>query len=279
MMLTIITHVAAVRILFAIGITLTVLPIFFYNVLLKHKEEHRKVFAKHMPRIIIPGVILCLPMIYYFYLDIRFSISEFTDDDILFLAAERRNTRVVTELIEKGADPENNCRYGISPIYRAVMENETEMLELYLKMGADPNHTGEQTITLLGTACVEGNTDMVRLLIMAGADPDYRPNLFIPAIHYAAMYDEGYNDELIALLIDAGADPASKIKKDGKVMLPFRYYFDKYTEAVFDGTITEEEKDSFARISEMLYYPYIDYLEDKVSAIEGRERDEDEAVS
>ncbi|MGN1089920.1 MAG: ankyrin repeat domain-containing protein, partial [Huintestinicola sp.] len=183
------------------------------------------------------------------------------------------------KLMEMGADPADNCRYGISPIYRAVMEKNSEALEMYLAAGADPNYTGECNITLLGTACADGSEDIAKILLDAGADPNYGPYAYIPALHYAAMNDKGFNYSLVKLLIENGADPSARIYDHGKEMLPFRYYFDRFSDAVLHGTITEAEREDFARISELLYEPYADRLVERVENIRGKKEDEYETVS
>lgn len=269
MILTILSHMTAVRILFAIGITFTVLPIFFYRIVLKGSAK----FKKWLPRIIVPACILCLPMIYYFYLDIRYEVSEFTLNDKLYLAAENRNISAARTLIDDGADPEGENRYGRSAIYRAVMLDDTQMLELYLEMGADPNYTGSEDITLLSVACRNQCNEAVKMLLASGADPDYRTDLFVPALHYAAANDKDYNAELAEMLVNAGADTDSAAVREGKVMLPYRYYFDEYTE---DEDITEEDEANFQRIKDILYRPYIEWLMDKMTAENGAERSADE---
>lgn len=270
MMLTIITHLAAVIILFAIGITLTVVPIFFYKTVLKNNAAKKASLGKHMAKLIVPGIILCTPMIYYGYLEIRYHISSFTAEDKLFLAAERNDYKIAAKLIDDGADPSAMCRYGISPIYRAVMADDYEAVRLYLESGADPNFTGDYDITLLGTACSQQENDIAQLLITFGADPDHCPAVFIPALHYAAMYDEGFNADLVEMLIKAGADPSSRVRRYGKEMLPFRYYFDRFEEKVFNETVTDEERAGFARIGQMLYEPYADRLGERVEDIRER---------
>ncbi len=273
MIMTILSHITAVRILFVIGITLTVLPIFFYKVILKGEGK----FGKMLPKIITLGVVMCLPMIYYFYLDIRYDVSEFTENDKLYLAAENKNQKAAVKFIAQGADPAGETRYGMSAVYRSAMLDDAEMLKIYLEKGVDPNHTGGEGITLIAVACRNGNNEMAAMLLEAGADPDYRSDIFVPALHYAAANDKDYNAELVRMLIEAGADPASVAYRRGKTMLPYRYYFDEYYD---DDDITAEDEANFAEIKDMLYKPYITWLNEKmVSENERNKAENEEAIS
>ncbi len=258
MVLTVLTHIALVRILFVIGITLTVLPIFFYKLILKGKK-----YTKAASWATAIGVVCCIPMLYYFYADIRYGVGDFSNNDKLYLAAENKNIDAAEFFVSEGADPQGENRYGRSAIYRAVELDNTQMVRLFLNNGCDPNYTAEEKVTLLGIACRNQSMDNVRMLLEAGAKPDYNIDSYVPAIHYACAYDEGYNAELIALLLEYGADPASKSYRNGKVMLPFRYYFDRHYD---DDELTDEDELNYAKIEEMLYEPYIEWLNEKLIA-------------
>lgn len=259
MILTILSHLAAVKILFVIGITLIVLPIIFYKLVLKGNE----LIKKWMPKAITLGIIFCLPMIYYVYIDIRYDASDFSLNDKLYLAAENKNYDAAKRFIEDGAVSDEKTRYGRSAIYRSVMLDDTEMVRLFVESGADVNYTNGENKTLLAIACENQCNENVRLLLNAGAEPDYRSGELVPALHYAAANDKGYNSELIRMLIDAGADPASIAYRDGKAMLAYRYYFDRRYE---DDDITPEEEQAYGEIYDMLYDPYIDWLVEKMTA-------------
>ncbi len=273
MILTTITHTTAVQVLFIIGITLTVLPIFLYNTVFGRNEK----IKKWTVRGVASGVLLCIPMIYYLYLDLRYDVSSFTLNDKLYLAAENMNIKAAEKLIADGADPGGDNRYGLTAVYRAVMLDDTDMTRLFLEWGINPNGASGQDMTMLSVAAGNQCNENVKLLLDAGADPDYRTDMYVPALHYAALNDEDYNDELVSMLIKAGADPSSQASVGGKVMLPYRYYFDEHEN---DEDITAEEEERFSRIHEMLYPEYIVWLMDKMENGGSAERkDEVEAVS
>lgn len=271
MILTILTHITAVAVLGVVGIALTGVPIFLYNTVLKKNEK----LGKIMGWLIFAGILCCLPALYYIYLNIRYDVGSFSDTDILYLAAENSNIKAAEILIKRGASPDGDNRYGRTAVYRAVMLDDSKMLKLFLENGANPN--GAENITLLGVACKNQCNENVSLLLSAGADPDYRTDLFVPALHYAAMYDDGFNADLVELLINGGADPASSAYRENKEMLPFRYYFDEYTEK--GETVEPEEKERYERIYDLLYEPYIEWLKVKMETDNEREAEYERAVS
>lgn len=261
MILTILSHMDIVTILFVIGITLTVVPIFLYKIVMKENEK----LKSKIPLCVTLAIVCCIPMLYYFYLDIKYNVSEFTVNDKLYLAVENDNLSAAESLLGDGAEPTGDNRYGRAAMYRAVMLGEDDMVELLLKNGGDPNFTGDETVTMLGEACKNQDCKAAELLIRYGADPDFMSDKYVPALHYAAIYDDGFNTELIGILVDGGADPASVSYRDKKKMLPFRYYFDRYVDEVYseDGISPEDEK-KYLEIEKMLYRPYIDWLMDKM---------------
>ena len=274
MILTILTHITAVVVLGVVGITLTVVPIFLYNVN-KKAEKKNAVFGKVLGWLIFAGILCCLPGIYYIYLNIRYDVGSFSDTDILYLAAENNNIKAAENLIKRGAAPDGSNRYGRTAIYRAVMLDDSEMVKLFLESGSDPN-TAED-MTLLAVACKNQCNENVSLLLSAGADPDYRTDLFVPALHYAASYDDDFNAELVDMLLGAGADPASSAFREGKEMLPFRYYFDEYI-AIKDS-IEPEQLARYEQIREQLYTPYIEWLKVKMETDNERRAEYEQAIS
>lgn len=275
MTLTILTHITAVAVLGAVGITLTVVPIFLYNVNKKKSKNKENKDAKLNGWLILLGIICCLPGIHYIYLDIRYDVGSFTDTDILYLAAENGNVKAAETLIERGASPDGGNRYGRTAVYRAVMLDDSDMLRLFLENGADPNSA--EDMTLLGVACKNQCNENVSLLLSAGADPDYRTDLFVPALHYAASYDKDFNADLVEMLVEAGAVPDSSAFREGKEMLPFRYYFDEYLSV--EDTIDDEQLARYNRIRDQLYTPYIEWLKVKMETDNERRAEYEQAIS
>lgn len=276
MILTILSHMDTVTILFVIGITLIVVPIFLYKVVLKGNEKLKKALAP----LICAAVVMCIPMFYYFYLDIKYDAGSFSLNDKLYLAVENNNFKVAKALVNEGAEPCGENRYGRTALYRAVMLSENDIMGLLLENGGDPNFTGDESTTMLAEACRNQNNEGAAVLIMYGADPDYMSSRYVPALHFAAINDKGYNVELIKILIDGGADPSSVSYKDNKKMLPFRFYFDRYVEDIEDEDgISPEDEARYEEIKSMLYRPYIDWLMDKMITENAERKGQIETVS
>lgn len=265
MIMTVLSNMTAIVIMFIIGITCIVLPIFFLGIIKKSSS-----FGTRSKAAIAAGVVLCVPMIYYLYLDLRYDVSDFTNEDKLVLAVENDDIKAVKKLLDEGADCEKSTRYGVSSIYRSVQLDNPGILDAFINKGADPNYTGNEKITLLGEACKQSSVDCVRILLNAGADPDYNLEEYVPALHYAAAYDKEYNYQLVRMLLDAGADPASHSVSGGKVMLPYRYYYNCYK---YDTDITDADNVNYQMIKDMLYRPYIEWLKEKLEKenISGKE--------
>ena len=259
MILTLLSHVTAVRILFAIGIAVTALPIFFYKMSKTKGDGLRKLRNTS----VLLGIAMCLPMAVYIYADIRYDLRDFSENDRLYLAAENKNRTAAAEFMEKGADPCGDNRYGKTAIARSAELDDVEMMKLFLESGADPNSPAGEHKTILGAAAENNSLEMTELLLSAGAVPDYEQEKYIPALHFAAANDKEYSADLVELLVNAGADPASKAVQNGKVMLPYRYYYDFHKE---DEDITEEEEARFQRIKDILYEPYMEWLKEKMTA-------------
>lgn len=55
------------------------------------------------------------------------------------VAMNNRVGEVLKLLLESGADPNQQDRYGATPLYSAVLERQPEAAEMCLEFGADPN--------------------------------------------------------------------------------------------------------------------------------------------
>ena len=58
-------------------------------------------------------------------------------DQALLKAADRRDILVITDLIERGADPNCKDRWGNIPISNASWKGHTEAMDLLVNNGAD----------------------------------------------------------------------------------------------------------------------------------------------
>lgn len=76
------------------------------------------------------------------------------------------------ELIKKGQKVNKYNIDGLFPLWRAVTNNDTAIVELLLKHGANPNQGVKKTGNAkpLDMACQEGLLDVIKILVKYGAD-------------------------------------------------------------------------------------------------------------
>lgn len=90
-------------------------------------------------------------------------------DARLFDAIIECNTGMAQELIKIGADLNSRDEDGVSPLYKAVLMKDNEMLKLLIKKGA-PVKKGHDTSDALNHAVSLKNLTLVKILVQAGAD-------------------------------------------------------------------------------------------------------------
>ncbi len=256
MELTMLVHMDAVPALFFIGIALIALPIVFFVLRRKRIIRPSVKAGRFFGITLAAGLILEIAPAYYFYLDIKHGVSDYSKTDVLYIAAVNENMRYVKVMLKKGADPSAASQFGQTSVYAAVDRDNLEMTELMLSYGADPNaSTGGYTP--LGAACKNGNTEMAGILIDAGADPEYERTKFPSSLSVACAYDKGYNYELVKLLCDAGADKSAvSADSTGKLWLPYKYYFHKAWQDEPEG----EDLENYEKITELLKENYVEWV-------------------
>lgn len=103
----------------------------------------------------------------------------------LHIVVKRDDSRYVSYLLGKGANPNIKDAAGNTPLMLAIDRGYGDLIPTLLRWKANPNVTGEGGQTLLIKAVLRHDEDMVRTLVDAGADPDRRDYVGKSARDYA----------------------------------------------------------------------------------------------
>jgi ankyrin repeat protein len=91
-----------------------------------------------------------------------------------------------TALLDGGADVDEPVVQGFTPIMRAAIRDDTEMIDLLLGAGADLDAAAMEGLTVLHIAAEAGAVNAVDALLRIGADPDIRSHNGMNALEHAA---------------------------------------------------------------------------------------------
>lgn len=124
-----------------------------------------------------------------------------------------RNEKIVEILLNKGMDPNQKNKLGITPLHEAANASleHVKIVGLLLKHGADPNSKDNNGKTPLFYAVDRGREGIVSMLFKAGADPNARDRWGMTPLHVVTK-NLG-RPEILKMLLVQGAD--IKMKKYG----------------------------------------------------------------
>ena len=113
----------------------------------------------------------------------------------------------VASLLRRGAPVNGTDKNGTTPLYKAAVQGETEIVGMLLEAGADPNleSGGEDEGTPLCAAASWGHAGIVRLLLQHGADPNLveKPNQ--GSMTALAWAQRNGHSKTVELLLESGA--------------------------------------------------------------------------
>lgn len=141
-----------------------------------------------------------------------FADEDYYEEDIevspLFEAVISGNAKKVESLIEDGEDIQQLDYNGYTALDWAVMDVNTEMVQLLLNLKADPNFESDYGMTPFMTAAQTGNASMIKMLHEAGGDPNYQEM----SSGYTALTYSVFSGEIdtVKLMLDLGADTQLK---------------------------------------------------------------------
>ena len=121
----------------------------------------------------------------------------------LHKATRRKNIALVKLLLENNAlvDCKDDC--GRTPWSANVRLQDEFVLDVLRHAGADPSTKGMQGVSELYTAAKDGETDLVRFMLNSGTDPSIQTDYQWAPLHWAASYG---HTECVRRLVEAGAD-------------------------------------------------------------------------
>jgi ankyrin repeat protein len=128
------------------------------------------------------------------------------NDTPLYFAVQENNTDIIQFLLSKGADPNKHVEGTYVPIILAADEGKLEVLKLLVGSGADVNIPSPEGGTPLYFAAYKNHTECVKYLLGVGADVNIQTNVGTTALSNAITNVTPPNMTVISALIQAGAN-------------------------------------------------------------------------
>ncbi|MBN1409232.1 MAG: ankyrin repeat domain-containing protein [Spirochaetales bacterium] len=125
-----------------------------------------------------------------------------TQETALHLAATEGYAETVDLLLKKGAEIEAKDETGMTPLHKAALENRTECARFLIEAGAEIDAVEHENKTPLHFACEYGHRSMTDLLLKYKANPDALNERKFTPLYLASCF--GYTD-IMTLLLEKGA--------------------------------------------------------------------------
>jgi hypothetical protein len=139
-------------------------------------------------------------------------IPNFTPPTPLFGAVLKNDTTAVRHLLESGADPNEGRFFGFPALMFAIINSNQPVVRALLASGADPNATDRHGSTTLmwAVGSESPDTDLVQDLLKRGVDPNARNKMGESALTWAMRRGD---HSLVERLKGAGASDAGTIRQ------------------------------------------------------------------
>ncbi len=127
------------------------------------------------------------------------------NEQLLHLAIEKSNEKVVKTLLDNDYNIEEKDSFGNSPLYEATYNGNIDMVRLLLAYNADVNNPNNNGFTpLFATIGKKNSFEITKLLIENGANVNHVTKYGHPPLFKAASIKN--RKEIIKLLVKKGAD-------------------------------------------------------------------------
>jgi uncharacterized protein len=135
----------------------------------------------------------------------------------IHVAVAAKHASYVKSILKRDSQAVNRVdRYGWTPLYRAVNDNNMAMIVLLLSYNADPDIQDALGWTPLYRSIYDSNIVVVSLLLKHLANPNKPDNLGLTPLH-RALYNRSKGAiyiTLVKLLLDHGANPHLSFKNE-----------------------------------------------------------------
>ena len=157
---------------------------------------------------------------------------------IIHLAAQYCNPNTLDWMIDSGYDVNIEDSRGYTPLFYAVMIDNTAAMAVLLKNGAFVNHaSGELGRQAIHIAAQFGSLDSMKLLLDHGASIDCADENNHTPIVISAYYS---HSEIAAFLLEEGANPCIEDKSGIMGAMRIAYTMPTITREVFNQFVTED---------------------------------------
>lgn len=136
-------------------------------------------------------------------LSVDVNAKDSSGQSALHRATHRRYVPLVKLLLEKNALVDCKDDDGRTPWSANIRLKDPLILDILRHGGAAPSTKGMQGVSELYTAAKDGETDLVRFMLSSGTNPSVQTDYQWALLHWAASYG---HTECVSLLIKAGAN-------------------------------------------------------------------------
>ena len=157
---------------------------------------------------------------------------------IIHLAAQYCNPNTLDWMIDSGYDINLEDSRGYTPLFYAVMINNTTAMAILLKNGAFVNHaSGELGRQAIHIAAQYGSLDALKMLLDYGASIDCPDENNHTPIVISSYYS---HSEISVYLLEEGANPCIEDKSGIMGAMRIAYTMPTITREVFNQFVTED---------------------------------------